>query len=542
MQTLMRDLAQPVTPLSPDDRGELAYARFRADPDLLLLPVVLGERPVGLCTRQHFMLQMASDYGRALYAGRPVTFVMNTDPLVVEIDASLDTVSETILNDRPAALLDGVIVVEVGRYVGVASSLEMLRATATESHQRRTALEASNRELEAARNAADRASKAKSEFLSMMSHEIRTPLNAILVGTAVLEGGLTRVADREIARTVVRSGKMLNRLLSDVLDMARIEAGKLSIERAPFTLAELARDVDQLWRPMAEEKGLEFRVALDLPQGTPLNDFALIGDGFRIRQVVFNLASNAIKFTTSGRVVVGIRARSLTGSRHRLELSVTDTGPGIEPRLLARLFSPFEQGAAGRSASVEGSGLGLAITRSLVQAMGGDISVMVGPEGRGTRFCAELYLDRLDTGVLSSVEPTDAPPPALRILAVDDNLANRTVLSRVLGLLGHEVVLAEDGREAVELADQHPYDVVLMDVRMPVMDGVEATRRIRGGTGPNRLAPIIALTAETEPKRVEALLAVGMTGHLPKPLEPAALARVLAMLVPEKRARTAAAA
>jgi signal transduction histidine kinase/CheY-like chemotaxis protein len=432
--------------------------------------------------------------------------------------------------------------VERGLYVGVASSLELLRATATESNNRRAALEASNRDLETARLAADRASKAKSEFLSMMSHEIRTPLNAILVGTAVLENSLTRVADREIARTVVRSGKMLNRLLSDVLDMARIEAGKLTIERAPFTLAELARDADQLWRPMAEEKGLEFRVALDLPQGVPLNDFSLVGDGFRIRQVVFNLASNAIKFTRSGRVVVGIRARSLSGSRHRLEISVTDTGPGIEPRLLARLFSPFEQGSSGRSSSVEGSGLGLAITRALVHAMGGDISVMVGPEGRGTRFVAELYLDRDDTAPLAMAEEASPETPALRILAVDDNAANRTVLSRVLGLLGHDVVLARDGQEAVEMAELQPYDVVLMDVRMPVMDGVEATRRIRAGVGPNRLAPIIALTAETEPKRVEALLAVGMTGHLPKPLEPAALSRVLGMVVPRSVALKPAAA
>ena len=367
----------------------------------------------------------------------------------------------------------------------------------------------------AARAAAEAANQAKSQFVANMTHEIRTPLNGVLGMTQAMAGGELSDLQRERLDVVRKSGDMLLAILNDVLDLSKIEAGKLELETIPFDMLEVARGAHAAFTALAHKKGLSFDLKVE-PEAAGVYR----GDSIRVRQIIYNLVSNALKFTAEGEVRVRV-----TAADPGLRIMVSDTGIGIPPDRLASLFQKFEQADASTTRRFGGTGLGLAICRELAQLMGGFI-VVESVVGQGSTFIVTLPLERLaqPAANLASVEAgpvADFTGRPLRILAAEDNQVNQLVLKTLLHQVGLQPVLVDDGRAAVEAWEAEAWDLVLMDMQMPVMDGLAATRRIRereAATGRLR-TPIIALTANVMAHQVAGYRAAGMDGFVAKPIE-----------------------
>ncbi len=384
-----------------------------------------------------------------------------------------------------------------------------------------TELRQREKELKKAQEAAIAASKAKSAFLANMSHEIRTPLNGILGMAQVLEMSELSSEQREQVATILDSGRNLMALLNDVLDLSKIEAGKIAIVSADTDLVHTLRRLHRLWKPKAEEAGLEFYLSLDadLPQ-------VLKFDAVRVRQCVSNLISNAIKFTAKGRVEVFVTARKMPDGQHMVKIRVSDTGVGMDEATAGRLFRPFVQADDSTSRKYGGTGLGLSITRKLAELMGGETTV-TSEVGRGSEFTfsflageAELHHRVISEGIPQSEDTarSSLKTQNLRLLLVDDHPINRQVASLFLRPFNMRIVEATNGKEALAALANETFDVVLLDVHMPVMDGVTTIREIRNSDQPWASVPVIALTADAMSGDKERYLGMGMTGYLSKPL------------------------
>ena len=367
------------------------------------------------------------------------------------------------------------------------------------------------RKLRTARRQAEVASRTKSEFLANMSHEIRTPLNGVIAMADALGAATLPKREREMVGIIRSSGVMLNRLLSDILDFARIESGQLTVDSAPFHLGETARAVVALARPQANEKG----IALDLDL-SPEIDTTVVADPVRVRQILTNLVSNAVKFTEEGSVrVSGMRLPSGV-----VRFEVADTGVGFDAEQKSRVFARFQQADGSITRRFGGTGLGLAISRNLAELMGGDLDCESTP-GAGSRFWFDIPMAEVEAETESAPEPEagqeDRP---LRILLADDHPTNRKVVELMLSGSDVELVSVVDGAEAVTAARRQAFDLVLMDMQMPVMDGLTATREIRRhetDAGKAR-TPIIMLTANAMAEHVEAGREAGADLHLAKPI------------------------
>ena len=454
----------------------------------------------------------------------------------------------------------------------MAKALEAFRSTARE-----------RLEAESARRAAEKTARDRSEFLAVMSHEIRTPMNGVLgMAEAMARTDLTG-DQRKMLTVLTSSGSSLLNLLNDILDFSKIEAGHFEIETLPFDLGALVTEVSELFRQEAEAKGVSLIVTA--PATLP----PLSGDAARLRQVLHNLLSNAVKFTHQGSVRLSVGLRRLGAEDHELVIEVADSGIGIAPDTQGRLFNKFVQADASTTRAYGGTGLGLAISRELARLMGGDITLESEP-GKGATFTFQVRLAQADAfaagpAALSSSASATTPPSAerrretpagdepaapksaedvsepqadpepeeeaaapLRILAAEDNPTNRQVLQIILDMLGADVTFAVNGSDAVDEWARGAFDLVLMDLQMPVMDGLTATREIRSreaaqGRSP---IPIIAVTANAMAHHVDECLRAGMHAHVAKPIRAPELFETMTRLLQagaeaEAEAQTAAA-
>lgn len=383
---------------------------------------------------------------------------------------------------------------------------------------------------------AEAANAAKSVFLASMSHEIRTPLNGVLGMAQAMAADDLSIAQRERLDLICESGEVLTTILNDVLDLSKVEAGKLELASAPFDLGEMLRSAVQPFKVLASERTLT--LSLDIE---PEAEGVYRGDRARLRQVLTNLISNAVKFTDAGTIWVSLRREGPF-----MHFAVADSGPGIAPDQIGKLFAKFAQLDASSTRRHGGTGLGLAISRELCTLMGGEIGVE-SRLGRGSIFTVVLPLERLGEVVEAPVnaaaaaEPADFPP--LRVLAAEDNRINQIVLSTLLGQIGVTPSMVGDGAAAVAAWEAQTWDVILMDIHMPVLDGVEAVKQIRAAearTGRPR-TPVIALTANAMTHQVEALLAAGMDRHVAKPIDAAVLFNAIESVLEEIEAPAQAA-
>lgn len=521
MSRTVFSLIQDCPALAPDTPGSTVYQMFSEDADLLACAVVEDGRPLGLVSRNAFFVKMADVHGRALYAKRPITRLMQADPLIVESSSPVEIVSEMIVTDRPSALFEGFVIVSEGLYAGVGTGAGLLKAVHEEAEQRNRRLVTQSEQLGRMRIEALTASRAKTEFLATMSHEIRTPLNGVLGLTQLLLESDLADEQRRMANTIQSSGEILLRLLNDVLDLSKIEAGKMDIEPVDFDLSELVAGAGDLWSPRARQKGLDFTVTLDAG-----DSLWITSDPVRIKQILFNLISNAIKFTEAGAVEASVSVVALMPGRSILRGEVRDSGPGIPQAARERLFQAFSQADASTTRLHGGTGLGLTICKRLAELFDGTIGFDSKP-GAGARFWFEIPVKAAsEAAVETNASFEDAGvcvAGAPRILAAEDNPVNQEVLAGFLALRGWRCDFADSGEEAMSLVRTRAYELVLMDIHMPGMDGLETTRRLRAGEKPGARLPVIALTADAGPGDRLRCAAAGMDGYVAKPIMKAAL-------------------
>lgn len=424
--------------------------------------------------------------------------------------ASYQVGSDPRLLGAVALFVVGVIAAAWRQWRSDRETIDLMSTVTERSRELRAALA----EAEMNRAAAERANKAKSRFLAMISHEVRTPLNVILGLTEVLRGRPRPKAEAAVVTDMADAGGMLLRLLNGALDISKIESGQADLQLAPVDLAERLNAIARIWRSRVEELGLTLEIER---QGAP-EHFVVMTDEARVEQVLINYLSNALKLTPNGTIRILARALPASDGRIDLDFEVHDQGPGVPEDQRERIFQPFEQLAAGRAAG--GSGLGLSLCRASVEALGGALGVR-SARPQGAVFWFRFTADRAaPASVLSSpVAPAAATSnQAPRILAAEDHPANRKLLTLLLEPFGVDLTLVENGQEAVTALRGDTFDLVLMDVMMPEMDGLEAMRRIRAQPRWNEL-PIIALTAKAMPDDRAHCLEAGANDYIAKPID-----------------------
>lgn len=467
----------------------------------------------------------------------------NANRLYFESSQRLDVLESQIAEQRERyQFMENLLIVLVV-VLATLASVVFTNQIRDSNHRLRMAWE----EMHEAKEEAERASRAKSAFVSRMSHELRTPMNAILGFSQLLEEEELKPEQKDFVLEINRAGVHLLELINQVLDLAKIEAGSMTLENIPFDPTQMVEQVATLIGEQARARELELRleVSPDLPG-------QILGDPTRLRQVLINLAGNALKFTHQGGIDLRV---ALVEEGNRIEYSVRDSGIGMDAETLARLFRPFSQADESVTRKFGGTGLGLSIARDLVRAMGGEIHVE-SESGQGSRFwfslpavrAAEEFADNHSAGLASA--PITEPVPlsenaggtsepselAGHVLLVEDNNINQIIASRMLERLGLTHEIANNGREALEKIQAHTYDLILMDVQMPEMDGMDATRALRAWEIENarpRL-PVIAMTANALSGDRSDCLASGMDDHLAKPVRVETLRALLAHWLPKQ--------
>lgn len=491
-----------------DTYGNVFYGDplvFQADPEVSTIPLPEGS----------WSLAMAPAGGWDVQISLSVHTFRTLAVLVVLLTA----VTVYLFSFRHALLRREVL----GRTAELSATVDKLR---TEDERRR----AVELELQRAKENAEAANRSKSAFLANMSHEIRTPLNGVMGMHQLLRTTTLDAEQQEYVENAIGASRRLTGLLSDILDLSRVEAGKMEITDKPFHLRKVVHIVEQLFASACAQKRLALRMHVD-----PAIPWTLNGDSLRVQQILNNLVGNAVKFTESGSIELEVwRLPSSLPNTVRVLFSVTDTGFGIEEAKLDALFEPFTQADIGYARKHQGAGLGLSIVKRLVALMGGEVTVFSEP-GVGTSFCLSLQFGvslQEEDDSPESIEETVEPCTGLRVLMAEDDRVSRLSQVRLLEKIGCRVVAVENGRQALDRLGSEDFDVVFMDIQMPEMDGLEATLAIRRGAVGEDKADIVvvALTAYAMAEEKEAFFQAGMNDYLSKPVELVALRNLLSSL------------
>ena len=523
------------------DLRELKAAQAQRDKERLLLKEVLNSSPLSMLILVDGVARFVTPFAReflGIQEGEAVSRLYANAADAAEMEHEL--VTSRKLNWRPLTLKapDGSLLEMLGNafytdYYGEESIIFWLVDI--------TQMRAKECELASAKDVAESSTRAKSDFLANMSHEIRTPMNAVLGMThLVLRTELTE-KQRDYLEKTEQSAKALLRIINEILDFSKIEAGKLEMETVPFSATSVITGVENIISANARERGLQLHISMpsDLPE-------LIEGDPLRLHQILLNLASNAVKFTQDGHVRLGVELMEQTSKYITLLFSVADTGIGMNPAQIARLFSPFTQADTSTTRQYGGTGLGLAISKNLVELMHGAIWCESTP-GKGSvfRFSARFRLPKLNStrtspsekrgvpGTSAAADNEDilikalSPARGMKLLLVEDNTMNQMVAQELLDIAGLDVTVAENGQDALAKAQAGNFDIILMDIQMPVLDGLEATKILRAQPKFAHI-PIIAMTAMAMESDKELSLKVGMNDHVTKPIDVAELYTVLA--------------
>ncbi|WP_426025013.1 response regulator [Brevundimonas sp. TSRC1-1] len=509
---IIETLSERPEPIAPSTLGCAVLARFEREPDTLVIPVVENDRPVGLVERTAFLQKIAGRFGHALYDTRPISFAMDAEPAVVEGDTRIDAFSDIMLRGGPAALLRGFIVTKNGRYHGVGTAATLLKVATDRQREHDAQMADQAAILNDTRAQAIAAARAKSQFLAIMSHELRTPMNGVLAVAELLRRQPLNEAAQAHVQTIVDSSESLLRILQDAVDLSKAEAGELELNPVPTPLRAVMDDVQSLWEPRASQDGVTLMVGYEGD-----TELAAVIDGVRLKQVFNNLIGNALKFARNGMVEARLKAW-VEGDQIRMQARVRDDGPGLDADRVDSVFEPFVHGSG-----PDGAGLGLSICRQVVDRMGGRIWAE-NNQGRGATFAFDLTARRAVVEVETPSNVSDLSELNLQsaphILIVDDNATNRVVAQALCEMFGCSSELAEDGIEALQAVQENRYDLILMDIKMPRMDGVQATQAIRALNGPVSRIPIVALTANADPEDAKHYLSIGMAAVVEKPIKP----------------------
>ena len=434
---------------------------------------------------------------------------------IADLGRYLDTLENylgVLYRDRAEVIFNNII--ESGwQDQSVGAQLDHDLAVKLEEQARLTKkLESLNKHLIHAKESAEVASRAKSVFLANMSHEIRTPMNGVIASVQLLQDTELNKEQDELVSLINRSSNSLLNIINDILDLSKIEAGYLNLVREPFNLHQLINDVCDLNRAFATDKQVIINVQMEAD--TPKY---MLGDAMRIRQILMNLVTNAIKFTRAGCVDIEVGYDQIDGERYNLIMEVHDTGIGIPKDRIDKIFESFEQADVSIGRSYGGTGLGLTISKNLVDLMDGFLEVE-SEKDKGASFIITLPLKKADAIQDESDDDALSKNYCKKVLLAEDNVVNQRVAQKLFSKIGLDVDIVFDGEAAVAAANAQPYDLIVMDIEMPVLDGLEASRSIIAGSGPNSATPIIAMTASVLDEDRQRILDAGMRGVVGKPV------------------------
>ena len=501
-----------VTPVLPSTPCSVVFGYFEQNPDIPGIPVTTeGLLVVGLISRIKCLSMLAKPLMLDLYSKRPVRLIMDAKPMLVPVTASLDEVTLLLASDPKQATSDGFILCDHDYYVGMGKVSDLLALTAEQNKQRAEVVERARRE-------AEESSRYRGEFLANMSHEIRTPMNAIMGMTQLaLRLDLPPQARNYLGKILSASDSLLG-IINDVLDFSKIDAGRMTIESVPFELDSVMRDVAATVELRASDKGLEFLTAID-----PRIPTWLEGDPLRLRQILLNLCSNAIKFTEQGEVVVDARLVSSSDHEVSVKFSVRDSGIGLSADQIANLFQAFTQADSSTTRRYGGTGLGLAICKQLTELMGGSIGVE-SVVGQGSSFWFQLSLPSA-AAPPSPVQPIDIDFSSLRMLVADDNPSARTIFADYLSAVGIDVEVVASGYEALAaLTDTtKSFDAILLDWKMPGLDGFQTIEKMQQLDPGIHRPEIIMISAYDRDEVLNRSQAMGLSAFLIKPFSQRAL-------------------